>query len=336
MKIKTSLKVIIDKYSQKYKISANEKLNLFEPLIEIYKVNKEVKKLDLKKCLVEIRKETQKQPNKQKINLIQDTVVEFESDSETTDDESSGNEAPKTPENSKNSDITIPPTKGGNSKNQLENTDSQNENSNKNKRRKNMDPLDLQRTVSSIFGADYDGEPSKLNGIILKLTALKTLLTEDADKTSAVILVKCKLTSKALDVAQSATTLDEISTALKNNCSGENSDDLVVSLNGLKLNGQDSLKEVKELAQKIKRAHLTEGTANNVAERHTMAALRNKFKADFPTNTTITSAMLMNFSTVDEMLKKYEEAQQVSFARVLAVRTRNNGGNNNGYRQELI
>lgn len=150
-----------------------------------------------------------------------------------------------------------------------------------------MDPLDLQRTVSSIFGSDYDGEPSKLNGVLLKLTALSTLLTADADKASAVILVKCKLTCKALDVAQSATTLDEISTALKSNCSGENSDDLVVSLNGLKLSSQDSLKEVKELAQKIKRAHLTEGTANDVTERQTitMAALRTEFTADFPTNT---------------------------------------------------
>lgn len=220
--------------------------------------------------------------------MLKSTIVDVEDSESSSEDSISENENTSRLENPKNDDEIVQSTKPTKSTQTVINNSNQSTHREENKQENlNMEASDLKKLVANIFGSEYDGEPSKLNGVLLKLQVLEKI-TPQADVETAVLLVKIKLTGKALDVAQSATTFQEIADLLKKSC--KNSDDLVVSLYGLKLSEKDSLKDLKDMTRKIMRAHLAEGTTADVAERHTMAALRNKVNREFPMNHTMTAA----------------------------------------------
>ncbi|KAK9712761.1 hypothetical protein QE152_g24754 [Popillia japonica] len=116
---------------------------------------------------------------------------------------------------------------------------------------------------------EFDGSFDKLQSFLDSLALLQANSEGHADR--ALAFVKTRLTGKARELINDDMTIDDILKALKSNIKGESSKVVSAKLLNLKQNFKGTSKfatEIESLATSLKRAYITEGVPNVVAQMH--------------------------------------------------------------------
>lgn len=121
--------------------------------------------------------------------------------------------------------------------------------------------------ASKLVPLEFDGSVDKLQSFLDSLTLLQANSEGHTDR--ALAFIKTRLTGKARDLISDDMTLDDIVRTLKNNIKGESSKVVSAKLLTLKQNFKDTSKfaaEIESLAISLKKAYITEGVPNAVAQ----------------------------------------------------------------------
>lgn len=130
--------------------------------------------------------------------------------------------------------------------------------------------LEFFNMAGKIITTEYEGSPDKLISFIDSLNLLKANCT--GHEANAVAFVKTKLTGKARDLINNDDNLEEIIFKLKAGIKGESSQSVSAKIVALKQQNKDKVRyasEIEELANKLKRAYVSEGVPAEVAETYT-------------------------------------------------------------------
>ncbi|KAK9722048.1 hypothetical protein QE152_g19872 [Popillia japonica] len=130
-----------------------------------------------------------------------------------------------------------------------------------------LSTIEFFNLASKLVPLEFDGSFDKLQSFLDSLALLQANSEGHADR--ALAFVKTRLTGKARDLINDDITIDDILKALKSNIKGESSKVISAKLLNLKQNFKDTSKfatEIESLATSLKRAYITEGVPNAVAQ----------------------------------------------------------------------
>lgn len=211
-------------------------------------------------------------------------------------------------------------------------------------KRVNMQVSEVIRTTSSILPTSFSGKPDELRSFLDALSLLQSIMSSEsvANKTIAVNLIKTRLTGKARDAIRTESSIEAIAIALSNNIKVPTSAEITTKLNGLKQSGTalDYVKQVEEMAEKLKRAYLDEGVSSQQSEVYVSRATAQALIKNARSERVKTVLEAGNFASATDATAKFisvvsetSSAQTLNFSRGRqGNRYRdNNRYNNNNY-----
>lgn len=169
-----------------------------------------------------------------------------------------------------------------------------------------MSVVDFFNLAGKLVPNQFDGSPDKLLSFLDSLELLKNNSTNHAD--NALAFVKTRLTGKARDLITNEHTITEIINKLKSGIKGESSRLLLAKLNNTKQNNKDPASyatDVECLAEKLKRAYITEGVPCELAENYTVEATARAVSQNASSEKARLVVEAGTFSTVQELVTKF-------------------------------
>ncbi len=161
---------------------------------------------------------------------------------------------------------------------------------------------------SKIFPNEYDGNPLKLDQTIKILNVLKETITDAANQPQLISLIKLKLVSKASDaIANENLNIDQIILALQKSCCGQSSRQIVTSLeNTVCFDKKMYITEIQNFSQRLQTSYINEGVRRDTAINYVITDISKNIKKNFIQNPVMVSAMNQNFTSVDEVIHRFE------------------------------
>lgn len=211
-----------------------------------------------------------------------------------------------------------------------------------------LDSFKVLDAVTKLFPQDFDGNPLKLEQTIKILNAVKTTITHADNQQQVISLLQLKLIGKAAEALPTTiNSIDDIIKCLKDKCRGQSSRQIATSLEGTVCTDRKRyIKDIQEMSEKLRTAYINEGVQKETAITYVIDDISKNIKRNFNTNTVMVAAMNQSFTSVDEVLHRFENIQIDKEASVLAYRqfmnkngnsrgrnnhqSYNNGGNNGG------
>lgn len=194
--------------------------------------------------------------------------------------------------------------------------------------------------VAKIMPSDYNGCPLMLNNAIDRLEILRESVNHEDNQKLLISLIKAKFSGKARDALNDdITTVNDIISALKQNCKGQSSWQIATTLEGIRVgNRAKYVTDLNEITEKLKHAFILEGTSKDAANRYSINAVTKNIRANYASNPVMVSAMTSEFTDINEVIHKFESIQIEKEATVLQLRNqsknhnkffRNNNNRNN-------
>lgn len=201
----------------------------------------------------------------------------------------------------------------------------------------NMDPTAVIGLISKILSNNFSGNPLELDAFLNSIELIQTVVGTNHP---GIVLhfIKSKLVGKALEaIPTGATSILEITTALKDKIKPENSKVIAGKMMALRADNKNKTefaKVAEELAEAFKRASIVEGIpqvkSSEMAIDETVKMCRNNAKTDLVKGILAAS----KFESPGEVIAKYlvESTNEVQEKQILAYRAiqrQNNRGYNN-------
>lgn len=198
---------------------------------------------------------------------------------------------------------------------------------------------------SKIFPNEYDGNPLKLDQTIKILKVVKTTFTAPENQKQIISLIQLKLVAKASEnLPETINSVDEIIAILQNNCKGQSSRQIVATLEGTAcVDRVKYTQNLRDFSQKLHTSYINEGVRRDTVNTYVIDDLTKNIKKNFITNPVMVAAMNQSFTSVDDLIHRFESVQIDKQASVMAFRqhyhnarnfsnnfNRNNFNNNRG------
>lgn len=205
--------------------------------------------------------------------------------------------------------------------------------------------------ASNIINTQYDGNPSGLRSFLDKLEQLKDVM--EAEEQTAVNFVKGRLTDSARDcIADSDATIDQIIARLRQSIKIPSSGELEIKLQATSPVRKDRnayVKEIEDIANLLKRAYISDGLSNVMAEQYSARELKKSITANSMDKDLHTSLRDRTLNTISEVTAAYcqvkQSHEQINMVRRVQGNNRGRGqprwrgrgrghyNNNNNYRR---
>jgi hypothetical protein len=169
-----------------------------------------------------------------------------------------------------------------------------------------LSTVDFFNLASKLIPTEFDGNTDKLQSFLDALTLL--LLNVGEHETTAVAFIKTRLTGKARDLITTETSIAQIIELLKKGIKGESSRNITQKILNLKqLNKENTAfaADLELLANKLKKAYISEGVTHEVAETY---ATDTSVRALSQNATAEKSRLIMeagSFRTIQEVVTKF-------------------------------
>ena len=193
------------------------------------------------------------------------------------------------------------------------------------------------KVFDNTFKGTFDGSPEGLPAVLNTLKVLKLRIPNVGNQELLVALLATRFTGKAALATTGAASITDIENRLQAKCRGEKSSEIKSRLVNQKLHGQSRLefeKSLLDLTNKLEAAYIGEGIpAEKSAElvvQEAAGLMRNIYK----TNTGLVANFNNNFSTVGEIVEKFniiEKQKDEHKAQVFALRKGKNNKNNKNH-----
>lgn len=176
--------------------------------------------------------------------------------------------------------------------------------------------------VAKIMPNDYNGSPLMLSNTIDKLEILRDSVNHAENQKLLISLIKAKFCSKARDaLGDNIETIDDVITALKENCKGQSSWQIATTLEGIRVgNRAKYVTDLTELTEKLKHAFILEGTSKDAANKYSINAVTKNIRMNYANNPVMVSSMTGDFDDMNEVIHKFESIQIEKEASVLLLR----------------
>lgn len=209
-----------------------------------------------------------------------------------------------------------------------------------------MSKMEFFNFASKIISNEFDGSAERLQPFLDALNLLQANC--ENQEQNAVAYVKTKLTGKARDLITETDTLGDIIVKLRTGVQVESSQMVTAKLLSLRQYNKDASKyasEVEVLAQKLKRAYITEGVPVPVAETYATNVTIKALKTNSNSDKIQLVMEAGTFNSCQEALTKFVNiSSEATSSTVLFTKNYTRGGNrgqfrgrgnfaNNNYRQ---
>jgi hypothetical protein len=192
-----------------------------------------------------------------------------------------------------------------------------------------MDSEKVLNTFAKVVKDDYNGNPQGLLQFVKILNVLKSSIPHKDNQNQVVNLISLKLTEKAEEaVPENVESIDEIIAKLKEKCTGKTVAQIRTSLTDVEFHNKDTyIKKLQDINSSLSIAYRNLGmdrvNANNLA----LADIKNKIKDTFPTDVTVHTVTMQEYTGMDQLVSKFSEALNMkSKANVLIMTGKNARG----------